>query len=84
MKFKKALVTGGAGFIGSHIVESLLKRGMEVVVLDDFSMGKRENIPSGAAVVEGDVLAKTCEMLKTQPEHVLKTIQRFKKELEIK
>lgn len=56
MKFKKALVTGGAGFIGSHIADSLLKRGMEVVVLDDFSMGKRENIPSGAAVIEGDVL----------------------------
>jgi UDP-glucose 4-epimerase len=56
MKFRKALVTGGAGFIGSHIVESLLSRGMKVVVLDDFSMGKRENIPSDAVVVEGDVL----------------------------
>lgn len=56
MKFKRALVTGGAGFIGSHIVEALLKRGMDVVVLDDFSIGKKENIPPGAIVIEGDIL----------------------------
>ncbi|MCL6594761.1 MAG: SDR family oxidoreductase [Firmicutes bacterium] len=38
------LVTGGAGFIGSHIVEALVARGDEVVVLDDFSSGQRENL----------------------------------------
>lgn len=56
MKYRKALVTGGAGFIGSHIVEALLKRGLDVVVLDNFSIGKRENIPPGATVIEGDIM----------------------------
>ena len=42
-KFKKALVTGGAGFIGSHIVESLLQDGLSVVSVDDFSAGKKFN-----------------------------------------
>lgn len=43
----RVLVTGGAGFIGSHIVESLLKEGVEVAVLDNLSTGKRENVPQG-------------------------------------
>jgi nucleoside-diphosphate-sugar epimerase len=49
------LVTGGAGFIGSHIVDRLRARGDEVRVLDDFSSGKRENVPQGVEVVEGSV-----------------------------
>ncbi len=52
------LVTGGAGFIGSHIVEELLKRGEKVRVLDNFSTGKRENIApflKEIELIEGDI-----------------------------
>jgi UDP-glucose 4-epimerase len=51
----RAIVTGGAGFIGSHVVDALLARGDEVIVLDDLSRGKRENIGEGAALVVTDV-----------------------------
>lgn len=52
----KTLVTGGAGFIGSHIVRSLLKRGDEVVVVDNFSTGKYENIEGlDITLIEGDI-----------------------------
>ncbi|MBI5473520.1 MAG: SDR family oxidoreductase [Ignavibacteriae bacterium] len=46
------LVTGGAGFIGSHIVEELLRRGQHVRVLDNFSTGKRENLDSAVTLAE--------------------------------
>ena len=49
------LVTGGAGFIGSHLVESLLADGHAVHILDDLSSGKTENVASGATLIEGDV-----------------------------
>ncbi|MDI6893887.1 MAG: NAD-dependent epimerase/dehydratase family protein [Bacillota bacterium] len=45
---KRVLVTGGAGFIGSHLVEALLARGHQVAVVDNLSTGRRENVPSGA------------------------------------
>jgi UDP-glucose 4-epimerase len=51
----RAVVTGGAGFIGSHVVDALLARGDEVHVLDDFSSGKRDNVPARARVHEGDI-----------------------------
>ena len=51
----RAVVTGGAGFIGSHVVEALLARGDEVTVIDDLSTGKRENVPAGATLVEHDI-----------------------------
>jgi len=43
-KYKRILVTGGAGFIGSHIIEDLLPLGSEVICVDDFSAGKNDNI----------------------------------------
>jgi len=54
---KKVLVTGGAGFIGSHIVDRLLDDGHEVIVLDDFSTGHRSNLSEHKAltIVEGDI-----------------------------
>lgn len=52
---KTYLVTGGAGFIGSHIVEALLKRGDSVRILDDFSSGRRENVPAGVEVIEASI-----------------------------
>lgn len=51
-----SLVTGGAGFMGSHVAETLLGRGHQVVVLDDLSGGFPENVPSGAAFIQGSIL----------------------------
>ena len=52
---EKVLVTGIAGFIGSHVAEHCMKLGMKVVGLDDLSGGFRENVPEGVAFVEGSV-----------------------------
>ena len=51
----RALVTGGAGFIGSHLAGALVDQGADVVVLDDLSTGKGEYVPPAAELVEGDV-----------------------------
>lgn len=52
----RALVTGGAGFIGSHLVEALIRRGDRVRVLDDFSTGSRENLAGlEVEIVPGDI-----------------------------
>lgn len=52
---KRVLVTGGAGFIGSHLVDGLIEDGSEVVVLDNESTGSRENVNPQAEYVKGDV-----------------------------
>lgn len=52
----KALVTGGAGFIGSHTVDKMLARGWEVVVLDNLSTGLRTNVAAGVKLIEMDIL----------------------------
>jgi UDP-glucose 4-epimerase len=53
--FSHALVTGGAGFIGSHVTRALLARGHQVTVLDNLSVGRRETVPDAARFVHGDV-----------------------------
>ena len=59
---KKSLVTGGAGFIGSHIVERLVERGDTVRVLDNFSSGKKENLENvqdQIEIISGDLRNET-------------------------
>ena len=51
----RVLVTGGAGFIGSHVAEAYLRDGWEVVVLDDLSRGHEANVPKGARLVRADI-----------------------------
>ena len=57
-KIDTVLVTGGAGFIGSHVAKHIVKMGHKVVVLDDLSGGYKDNIPQGAKFREGSVLDK--------------------------
>lgn len=54
----RVLVTGGAGFIGSHITEELLAQDHQVAVVDNLSSGKREQVPAAAVFYEGDVRKK--------------------------
>jgi UDP-glucose 4-epimerase len=80
---KKAIVTGGAGFIGSHLVDNLIEQGVEVIILDDMSTGKKENInqkaifhnidiskltPSDYSLFEGvDIVFHLAAMARVQP-----------------
>jgi len=52
---RRVLVTGGAGFIGSHVADAYLAAGDDVWIVDDLSSGRAENVPSGARFVEMDV-----------------------------
>ncbi len=56
MRDRRILVTGGAGFIGSHVVEALVRDGTTVHVLDNLSTGRRENLPDGVRFFHGDLL----------------------------
>jgi UDP-glucose 4-epimerase len=58
----KYLITGGAGFIGSHLAESLIARGDQVVILDNLSTGSHKNLAAIASKIKfepGDILDKT-------------------------
>jgi UDP-glucose 4-epimerase len=59
----RVLVTGGAGFIGSHIAEAYLQDGWEVVVLDDLSRGHERNVPKGARFVRADIASPEARKL---------------------
>ena len=60
---RRVLVTGGAGFIGSHVVDAHLAAGDEVTVLDNLSTGRRANVPAGVRLVEGDVRSEEARRL---------------------
>jgi UDP-glucose 4-epimerase len=64
----RAIVTGGAGFIGSHVVDALVERGDEVTVLDNLSTGRRENVDQGASLVEADLAAAEDVFADARPE----------------
>jgi UDP-glucose 4-epimerase len=82
----RTLVTGGAGFIGSHLVDALVARGDQVVVLDDLSTGFAANINAGATLVEGSVADEDavsravagCEVVFHEAAHkaVLRSVER--------
>jgi UDP-glucose 4-epimerase len=81
----KVLVTGGAGFIGSHLVDALVARGDHVVVIDDLNTGYRENVNARAEFVEGSVAddslvrdaMRQCELVFHQAAHkaVLRSVE---------
>jgi len=53
---QKVLVVGGAGYIGSHVTQALLKSGHQPIVFDNLSTGSRSNVPEGVTLIHGDIL----------------------------
>ena len=70
MGLKKVVVTGGAGFIGSYLVDRLISLGVEVIVLDNLSTGKRENVNSKANLVICNIPQSTADFLCEQTKDV--------------
>jgi UDP-glucose 4-epimerase len=56
--FQRVVVTGGAGFIGSHVVDRLVASGTEVIVVDDLSMGSEANLPNGVRLIKVDLATR--------------------------
>jgi UDP-glucose 4-epimerase len=69
----KVLVTGGAGFIGSHIVDELLEQGYETVVVDNLSTGNREFVPDNVIFYETDITSQQLKeiFLREKPDYVI-------------
>lgn len=72
----KSLVTGGAGYVGSHMVKTLLDAGHEVVVVDDLSEGHRDAVPAGVPFVQADIGSKA-EMVAVLREHRIEAVLNF-------
>lgn len=71
MRSVRAIVTGGAGFVGSHVVDALVARGDEVTVVDSLVRGKEENVPSGAELAVRDIREPLDDLFDTvQPQVV--------------
>jgi len=72
LKNKKILVTGGAGFIGSHTVDALINQGAEVVVVDNLSTGRKENLNPQAKFYEVNIARPKIEEIleKEKPEFI--------------
>src|SRR5271163_3669396 len=65
----RLLVTGGAGFIGSHTVDALVQRGHDVAILDDLSSGKREQVNPSARLCPADLrdAGRVTEIIESNP-----------------
>jgi len=71
---KRALITGGAGFVGSHVADAFVGAEWDVTVADNLTTGRRENVPDGATFVDIDVTIATCAIIVIKNEPTTLTI----------